>query len=467
MTEINQSKEPRAAELTQERLPPSDAASLSSKRIVLNTFGSFGDIHPYIAVGLELRARGHRAVIATSPVYREKIEATGLGFHPVRPDIAPPEEDPETILKAMDVMKGGEFIIKELFAPFVRESYEDLSAATCDADLLVTHMLSFAGPALAEVSGIPWVSTVLAPTSFFSIYDPFVPPQAPGVNRLLRLSPLISRAFMYIARRVADTWIEPVYKFRSELGLSRGLHPVFEGQHSPALVLALFSKVMATPQPDWPPQTIITGFPFYDLKDETGLSPELKKFLDEGPRPIIFTLGSTAIFVAEDFYRESIKAAQLLKRRAVLLIGDARNMPKEILPTDIIAFDYAPYGQILPRAAAVVHQGGVGTTGQTLRAGVPALIIPFNHDQPDNAFRIARLGVGRTLSRSQYRAATAARELDKLLTDKGYMERAAVIGRQVQAEDGARTAADEIEKYLKNKTPTVTDALQARAMDSL
>ena len=226
---------------------------------------------------------------------------------------------------------------------------------------------------------------------------------------------------------------------------------MFEGQHSPGLVLALFSKVMATPQPDWPPQTIITGFPFYDQKDETGLSPELKDFLDAGPPPIIFTLGSTAIFVAEDFYRESIKAAQLLKHRAVLLIGDARNMPTESLPTDIAAFDYAPYGQILPRAAAVVHQGGVGTTGQTLRAGVPALIIPFNHDQPDNAYRIARLGVGRTLSRTQYRAATAARELDKLLTDKRYVERAAAVGRQVQAEDGARTAADEIEKYLQSK----------------
>jgi rhamnosyltransferase subunit B len=448
MAEINQTQTP-AAELTQKLPVTSDNQPTSTKRIVLTTFGSFGDIHPYIAVGLELQARGHKAIIATSPAYREKIEATGLGFHPVRPDIAPPEENPETILKAMDVMKGGEFIIRELFSPYVRESYEDLREATRDADLLVTHMLTFAGPMLAEVSGIPWISTVLAPTSFFSIHDPFAPPQAPGVSKVLRLSPVLARAFMYVAKRASNKWVEPVYKLRSELGLSKGAHPMFEGQHSPALVLALFSKVMAERQPDWPSQTIITGFPFYDLKDEASISPELEKFLNNGPPPIIFTLGSTAIFVAEDFYRESISAARLLKRRALLLIGDARNMPGEALPPDIAAFDYAPYGQVLPRAAAVVHQGGVGTTGQTLRAGVPALIIPFNHDQPDNAFRVQRLGVGRTISRRKYTAATAARELDRLLTDKSYAEKAEAIGRVVQSEDGAQTAADEIEKFLK------------------
>ncbi len=449
MTEINQPETP--AKLAGERSPTGDGAKLSGKRIVLTTFGSFGDIHPYVAVGLELQARGHKAIMATSPAYREKIEATGLGFHAIRPDIAPPEENLETIIKAMDVMKGGEFIIKELFVPHIRESYEDLREATRDADLLITHMLTFAGPALAEKTGIPWISTVLAPTSFFSIHDPFVPPQAPSMNKLLRLNPLFARAFMYIAKRASDNWIKPVYQLRSELGLSKGEHPMFEGQHSPSLVLALFSKALGAPQPDWPPQTIITGFPFYDRKDEAHISPELEKFLDNGPPPIVFTLGSTAIFVAEDFYRESIAAARLLNRRAVLLIGDARNLPKESLPAGIAAFDYAPYGQILPRTAAVVHQGGVGTTGQTLRAGVPALIIPFNHDQPDNAFRIARLGVGRTISRTKYTAALAARELDRLLTDKSYAEKAAAIGRQVQSEDGARSAADEIEKLLKTK----------------
>ena len=449
MTEINQLLMPTGFESQ----PSATGASAieESKRIVLTTFGSFGDIHPYIAVGLELKARGHQAIIATSPSYREKIEATGLGFHPVRPDILPPEENLETITKAMDVMKGGEFILKEMFAPPVSESYEDLREAVAHADLLVTHMLAFAGPVLAEKTGIPWISTILAPISFFSVYEPFVPPQFPLISKLLRLSPLLGRPYIHIAKQVTDKWIKPVYKLRSQLGLPQGEHPVFEGQHSPSLVLALFSKVLGEPQPDWPPQTVITGFPFYDRKDETSISPELEKFLEDGAPPIVFTLGSSAIFVADNFYLESIKAARLINRRAVLLIGDARNMPREPLPEGIIAFDYAPYGQILPRAAAVVHQGGVGTTGQTLRAGVPALIVPFNHDQPDNAYRVARLGVGRIISRTRYTGETAAKEINRLLTDKSYAERAAAVGRQVQTEDGAHAAADEIEKFLKAK----------------
>lgn len=447
MTEINQLERP--GRITGDVSSRELSKGRAGKRIVLTTFGSFGDIHPYIAVGLELKARGYQAIIATSPSYREKIEATGLGFHPVRPDILPPEEDPLTILKAMDVKTGGEFIIKELFASHVRDSYEDLREATRNADLLVTHVLTFAGPILAEKTSLPWISTVLAPTSFFSVYDPFVPPQAPGLVSLLRLSPLVARSFMYIARRIIDKWIEPVYQLRSRLGLPQGGHPVFEGQHSPALVLALFSKALGQTQPDWPTQTIITGFPFYDRKDETSIAPELINFLDDGEPPIVFTLGSTAIFVADDFYSESLAATRLLNRRAVLLIGDARNMPKEPLPAQVAVFDYAPYGEILPRASVVVHQGGVGTTGQALRAGVPSLVIPFNHDQPDNAYRVSRLGVSRTIPRAKYKAATVARELNILLTDQRYAEKAATVGSIVQSEDGARSAADEIEKLLK------------------
>ncbi|HYG82515.1 MAG TPA: glycosyltransferase [Pyrinomonadaceae bacterium] len=451
MSEINQLAETARGEDAADAA--AGGASPAGKRIVLTTFGSFGDVHPYIAVGLELKARGHRAVIATSPLYREKIEATGLDFRPIRPDFRPPQEEPELVAKIMDVKTGAEFLFKEVLMPHLRDGYEDLREATRDADLLVTHVITMAGPILAQKTGIPWVSTVLAPASFFSAHDPFVPPQAPGVIKLLRLSPLVARGFYAIARRITDKWAEPVYRLRAEVGLPRGRHPIFEGQHSPRLVLALYSRVLGAPQPDWPPNTAITGFPFFDRKDidgkaEADLAPGLKKFLDDGPAPVVFTLGSSAVFVAEDFYRESAAAARLLKRRAVLLIGDERNRPKGPLPADIAVFDYAPYGQILPRAAAVVHQGGVGTTGQALRAGVPTLIVPFNHDQPDNAARVERLGVGRTLPRKKYTAANVVEELGRLLGDETYAERAAAVGEVVRGEDGARTAADEIERFV-------------------
>jgi UDP:flavonoid glycosyltransferase YjiC (YdhE family) len=318
--------------------------------------------------------------------------------------------------------------------------------------MLVTHVLSLAGPPLVEKTGVKWVSTVLAPISLFSNYEPPVFPNAPWVYHVLKLHPSVSRALMRVARWKLDQLAAPLYELRAKLGLKRGGNPMLEGQHSPALVLALFSKAIAEPQPDWPPHTRVTGFPFYDRRDlagdAEGLDPALVRFLEAGEPPVVFTLGSSAIWVAEDFYSESVKAARNLGLRALLLIGHERNRLDK-LPEGVAAFDYAPYGELLPRARAVVHQGGIGTTAQGLRAGIPAVIVPFSHDQFDNAYRVARAGAGRTLPRAKYNAASAAKELRALLADESYTTRAAAIGRQIRSENGAAAAADALEELLR------------------
>ena len=428
---------------------------MKSRRIVLNTFGSFGDVHPYIAVALELKARGHRPLIATSEIYREKLDALALELHPVRPDVPSykePDEVSRMLERMMDARTGTEEVIKTFLVPHLRDIYDDLSAATRDADLLVSHPLSMPAPLVVEKTGIRWVSSVLAPASMLSVYDPPVPPQLPALHGLMKLHPAVGRVVMRLGRRWSASLWDAVNNLRAEVGLPPGGHPLFEAQHSPTLVLALFSRVLGEPQPDWPPHTRITGFPFYDQRDlegdTPGLSPELSEFLDAGDAPIIFTLGSSAIWVAKDFYRESIAAARALGQRALLLIGHERNRPAEPLPEGMAAFEYAPYGEVLPRASVVVHQGGVGTTGQGLRSGRPALVVPFSHDQFDNGARVSRLGCGRTLPRTRYNAATATRELRAILNDESYETNADAIGRQVQVEDGARAACDAIEEVL-------------------
>jgi UDP:flavonoid glycosyltransferase YjiC (YdhE family) len=175
---------------------------------------------------------------------------------------------------------------------------------------------------------------------------------------------------------------------------------------------------------------------------------ELLQFLDQGPAPIIFTLGTSAVWVAQDFYRESIKAAQVLKRRAVLLIGDERNKITETLPPDIIAVEYAPFEQLLPRGNVMIHHGGVGTTSQGLRAGVPTLIVPFAFDQPDNAAHAEKLGTSRTLARSKYKRDNVVRELDKLLNNPQYALKAKSVGEQIRKENGAAQACDAIQELL-------------------
>jgi UDP:flavonoid glycosyltransferase YjiC (YdhE family) len=435
------------------------------KRIVLSTFGSFGDIHPYIAIALELKARGHSPVIATSGVYREKIDGLGLEFRPVRPDI-PSYDDPDELARlATELMeaKGGTEKVIELFTQTLPEVYQDLDAAVADADLLLTHPLPLVGPIVAQKRNLAWVSSVLAPISFFSAYDPPVLPQIRSLYQVVRLSPLLGRLVYRIASHKMEKIMEPVYRLRAELRLPRGAQPLLDGQHSPSLVLALFSSVLAKPQADWPARTRVTGFPFYDRRDffgETETPFEVMRFLNDGPPPIVFTLGSSAFWVAKDFYHDSIKAAQALGQRALLLIGHERNLPDKPLPEGIAAFEYAPFGEALPRALVVVHQGGVGTTGQGLCSGRPVLIVPHAHDQFDNAARVVRSGCGRMIARPRYNARTATKELEELLGNRNYFTRAAEVGQQVQNENGAGAAADAIEEVL---TPRITQELDYAA----
>ncbi|MEP6707702.1 MAG: nucleotide disphospho-sugar-binding domain-containing protein [Pyrinomonadaceae bacterium] len=429
---------------------------MTGKRIVISTFGSFGDIHPYIAIALELKARGHSPLIATSEVYREKMDVAGLNFHPVRPDVPSFDQTEELVRLVTALMepRGGTEKVMELFLSNLREVYEDLDAAVEGADLLLTHPLPLVGPVVAQKRGLPWASSVLAPISFFSAYDPPVPPQFPALYHLMKSSPLFARAIVRLAEFKLEKLMQPVYRLRAELGLPRGAQPLLAGQHSPTLVLALFSSVIASPQRDWPPNTRITGFPFYDRRDffaETETPPDLMKFLAAGSPPIIFTLGSSAFWVAKDFYRDSITAARTLGARALLLIGHQRNLPPEPLPEGVAAFEYAPYGQVLLQALAVVHQGGIGTTAQGLRSGRPVLIVPHAHDQFDNAARVERLGCGRIMPRPRYNAASATKELRALLANPSYAIRAEEVAGQVRNEDGAGAAADAIEDILSRR----------------
>ncbi len=419
------------------------------KRIVLTTFGSFGDIHPYMAIARELQQRGHHPVIATSELYREKMNAARLEFVPVRPHIPPPQDqDPELMEKVMEPRTGSSFLLNEMLFPFVRGGYEDLLQAVEGADLLLTHPISFAGPLVAQKTGIPWVSSVLAPVSFLSAYDPPVPPFWQWMRHMKIFRPrFVAALFKQLKKHYR---YEPYAQFRNELGLPDRGSPVFEGQHSPTLVLALFSKLFAQPQPDWPPQTRVTGFAFYDGRSEQEMPAELSRFLDQGPPPIVFTLGTSAVWVARDFYRESIAAAKMLGRRAVLLIGDQRNRLQESLPAEIIAVDYAPFEALLERGCVMVHHGGVGTTSQGLRAGIPTLIVPFAFDQPDNAAHAEKLGTSRTLYRKHYFARRIARELDVLLTEQQYAEKAKKVGEHIRSERGASVACDLIEEVLIN-----------------
>jgi UDP:flavonoid glycosyltransferase YjiC (YdhE family) len=416
-----------------------------ARRIVITCWGSYGDVFPYVGLAKAIQARGVVPVVATSEGYRQTVEQEGIEFAPVGPDVNPTDRD--LIARVMHPAKGGEVIVRELLLPQLAQTYEQLRRATLGADLLVTHPITYAAPVLAEREGLPWVSTVLAPMLFFSVTDLPVFPQAPWLSAARTLGPWATRMLVGLARRATRDWMVPVHRLRAELRLPRGRHPLFEGQFSARLTLALFSRVLAEPQPDWPPNVVTTGFVFYNGPD--GLAPELEAFLASGPAPIVFTLGTSAVGAAGRFYHESAAAAAQLGVRAVLLTGGfQQNRPAARLPHGVLLVDRAPHQLLFPRAAAIVHQGGSGTTGQALRSGRPMLVVPHGHDQPDNAFRVTRLGVARTLFPQRYRAARVVRELERLLTDD-YRARAAATAGAVRAEGGADAAAAALERLLR------------------
>lgn len=424
-------------------------------RIVLSNIGTLGDIHPLIAIALELKRRGHTPVMALPEVYRSKIAPLGLEFHALRPDIDPTN----TILVEMiyDVKKGTERGLREFLFPSLRNTYNDLLEAATKpvrADLLLLGELNYAGPIVADATGIPWASYVLAPFSFFSAYDPPVLPPYPRLAKLDRVIPGMGRGVKNVARLVTREWPEPIYELRRELGLPPGVNPIFEAKHSPHLVLALFSRTLGVEQKDWPAHTLITGFCFYDADAGNGALPaHLERFLAAGDAPIVFTLGSAAVLAAGPFYEVSAKAAMRLGRRAVLLIGsDPRNKPQQELPESICVAEYAPYSALFSRASVVVHQGGVGTTAQCMRAGRPMVIMPFSHDQPDNARRMRRMKLSRTVVRRAYATARVARELETVLGNPDFAAHAHGVAAQLQQENGARTACDALEALHARKS---------------
>ena len=451
-------------------------------RIVLSNIGTYGDTNPLIALALELKRRGHTPVMALPEVYRPKIAPLGLEFHAIRPDIDPTN----SVLAEMvyDIKNGTEHGLRNFLFPVLRQTYDDLlDAATkpVRADLMLLGELNYAGPIVAETTGIPWASYVLAPLSFFSAFDPPVLPPYPRLAKADKRVPGFGRVIKRVARFVSRKWPQPIYDLRRDLGLARGANPLFDAKHSPNLVLALFSRVLGVEQRDWPSNVQIAGFAYYDADaGNAKLPPHLEKFVASGEPPVVFTLGSAAVLAAGNFYEVSAKAAMELGVRAVLLIGsDPRNRPAQPLPDSICVAEYAPYSALFSRARLVVHQGGVGTTAQCLRAGKPMLIMPYSHDQPDNARRMRRLGVARVIQKANYTPKKVVRRLSKMLDEPtipngavaatrslkisdltpkklahilrsrkahwSYADRACAVAEMMHCEDGVKRACDALE----------------------
>jgi len=419
-------------------------------KIVLATLGSHGDVHPFIALGKALQNKGFDVVCASSGHYRPLFAREGLAFAAIGPD----EDD---ALRLMGV--SADDFVRELLTDdmavvrfsqdFLPQSVRDLMPIVAGADLVVCHHIVYAAQLAAENFGIPYVHVLLSPTLLLAPEDPPILGTAPFVRAPGKLGRMWNRSLAATLRLAFRPFTRRARRVRADMGLPPARDLPFLDPGDARAVLGLFSPLLMTQ----PTQTLGLGATFHDGGATQTLAPELEAFLAAGEPPIVLTLGSFAALGGAEVLRDGVAAARALGRRALVIAGrdDARAIgaPEG---DDLLIWGYAPHSQVFARAAAILHHGGAGTSVQALRAGKPQLIAPFFADQPDNAARVARLGVARVLPRAKFSTQKAANALRDLLETPDYALRARDMSARVGAEDGAAAAAKIIAELLAQTT---------------
>lgn len=418
--------------------------------ILLTTVGSHGDIHPFIAIARALRERGHRTVILANPYFQAQIEASGAGFEPLGE-----RQELRKVIAESRVMHpwlGPRAVLKTLVLPQVptflargREVIRSLRPAA-----VVYHPIVIGVPWICRLEGVPAASISPSPLVWLNTNDQMIFSPIRSHNP----SPLAVKADVLFGRMFMRLLLDgPLNRLRTDLGLARERDLFYRGITDGDVNLGVWSPLVRPPLPGDPPRSVITGFCWHD-RDHTqeAADVELRSFLESGPPPVVFALGSTGVHAAGRFYERAVEVCGRLGVRGLLVVGRDQPPPRN-LPDGgkgaIKAVAYAPFSTVFPRAAAVVHHGGAGTMAQGLRAGRPTVITPMAHDQFDNAARVMRLGTGLTVRFSRASADRLERALRTVLTEPSFARAAATLRPRLVEEDGAGAAAEQIERIAR------------------
>lgn len=414
--------------------------------VIVTAIGSAGDINPMLMIASEIRERGHDVDFIANEYFKDKIHRAGLNFHALggvelyRKAVDDPEMwEPRKAFHAVwRTLRDGLDVNVELIENCLREE-----------SVLLGSTLAFGSRIVQEKHRKKGSTVHLAPSCIISGHEPMA---MPGMSLLPRM-PLPVRDFMMTL--IDSVWLDQVCKddlnsIRAKHGLPPIKSVMKKWMHSPDQVVCAFPDWYAKPQPDWPPNTVMTGFPVYDRPEDQVLDSRLTEFLNAGPAPIVFTAGS-AMAHAKRHFETAIAATNKAKMRAVLVSAFPEQIPDE-LPNNIIHSSYAPFAVLFQKASIVQHHGGIGTSVQALAAGVPALITPFAHDQFDNAYRVSKLGVAREVNSLNVDAWTKA--LIELTTNADVKRNCEIVKTRI-AESPKATGliADAVESLARRTSP--------------
>jgi UDP:flavonoid glycosyltransferase YjiC (YdhE family) len=362
--------------------------------------GSLGDVNPMLAIARSLKASGMEVAFAAAQRYLPLAERAGLTTHPLTSEA---EFDRLVGNPAIwHPRRGARLILHDAVVDFLERHYAWLEQHCVPGKtLLVSHLLDFAGRIYRDRHPDTSMATVvLAPAMLRSLDQP------PRVSSF-GFERSLPRWLMPLAYRCADWYVDrlagpPVNGLRKSVGLPPVKRLLKDWWFAPDLVLGMFPGWFSVPARDLPPNFVHAGFP---LADSVELVPEAVRqevesaLAASGPSPVVFAPG-TAHHHARQFLEIAARVCERLGRGAILLSPEANQLPAP-LPQRVVAAKYLPFSLLLPRAGAIVHHGGVGTTSQALAAGLPQVVLPMAFDQFDNAERVQRLGCGKWLPMRQ------------------------------------------------------------------
>ncbi len=416
--------------------------------ITINTFGTRGDVQPFLALGIDLKNRGHQVTLLTHQIYENFVREYGL-------EVQPLDLNPKQILlqQSLANIGGGNWRITRWLAENFQGVLKDLFRATLeaarDADLVVNSGLSFAGWHVAEKLKLPAVAAYLWPVTpsreLPSVNAKPLPGWAPLQGIYNRFSTKVfNQSFFHLLSPLVN-------KCRAEiLGLPplgiRHYWPLDNPQtHTP--LLYGFSQAVIPKPSDWTSWQQITGYWFMPPEASYQPAPELEDFLVSGPKPVYIGFGSMVDHDRESVTQMSVDALALCGQRGILL-GGWGELGEGVLSENILRLKSVPHDWLFPHMAVVVHHGGAGTTAAGLRAGVPAVVIPNFADQFFWGRKVHELGAGpQPIPRQQLNAESLAESIRSCLEDPAIQARAAHLGEAIRAEKGVERGADLIERF--------------------
>lgn len=422
----------------------------SSLRVLLSTRGSHGDVVPFIGLAKHLQSMGHQPVLATCRSFETLAMQNGVPFVAVAPhqdevcrDLGMTAQ--EISARSMNPWRGGKFVRDATIKPYFNRIIDDLWAASAGADLVVANPLTAAWVAMvAEAQNITWYTMAVncAPLLLKSAKEP---PVLPAFSMKPVVKVLGPRLYGYLVKRAGKSRGQVAFldnKAR-ELGVyDSQLHPLLDRSFSRAGVLALVPpQFMGSRVPDdlgLPPLQFL-GFSRFDPTAGQPLDGDLVAFLDQGPPPLLFTLGTSVICQAPGVYAHWSRICKQMGQRAVF-IGDPSTLGPDI-PSSQRVLPWVSLPMLMPRCLAVINPGGVGVCAQTVAAGLPQLIVPFAFDQPDNAMRLARMGAALVVKPRQARGLAMVQALRRLCGDQALHARARALMGQLNPMCGTLMAA--------------------------